>query len=74
MIPVLIVVFLLAVGLTAFWIWALVDCASKEPAKYSGKIVWIVVIALFHWLGALAYLIIRRPRRMAEARQGIIST
>lgn len=58
---------LFGLATTAFWIWALVDCAKNEPPTYSGKVVWIVVIALFHWLGALIYLLARRPARVAQA-------
>jgi len=50
---------------TVFWIWTLVDCAQNEPPSYGGKIIWIVVIAIFHWLGALIYLLARRPARIA---------
>ena len=28
------------------------------------KIVWIVIIAVTHWIGALIYFIVRRPERM----------
>lgn len=62
---------LFGLATTAFWIWALVDCAKKEPPTYGGKVVWIVVIALFHWLGALLYLLVRRPARMAQAAGGV---
>jgi hypothetical protein len=68
--PELIVMMLvfLFVGLvgTGLWIWMLVDCATKEPDTGNNKVVWILVIALAHFIGALIYLIVRRPRRMAE--------
>jgi hypothetical protein len=51
---------------TAFWIWALADCVHNEHKDQGGKIGWIVLIAIFHWVGALCYLIIRRPRRSQQ--------
>ena len=57
---------LVALGLLAFWIWMLVDCITNEPDKGNDKIIWILVIIFTHWLGALLYLIIRRPQRIRE--------
>ncbi|MBN2217130.1 MAG: PLDc_N domain-containing protein [Pirellulales bacterium] len=51
---------------TVFWIWMLVDCATKEPSEGNDKIVWILVIALTHWLGALIYYVVRRPKRIEQ--------
>ena len=49
-----------------FWIWLLIDCATKEPSDGNEKIVWIIIIALFPVLGALLYLFIRRPIRKQQ--------
>ena len=49
-----------------FWIWMLVDCATKEPDQGNEKIVWILVILFTHCLGAFLYLLIRRPERIRE--------
>lgn len=49
---------------TVLWIWMLIDCAVKEPSTGNEKIVWILIIALTHWIGALLYFILRRPVRM----------
>lgn len=54
---------LLAAG-TIFWIWALLDCARNEPSNDNDKIVWILIILLLPWLGALLYTIVRRPVRL----------
>ncbi len=51
---------------TALWIWMLIDCAMNEPGEGNDKIVWILVIIFTHWIGALIYLFVRRPRRVAE--------
>jgi hypothetical protein len=41
----------------AFWVWMLVDCVQREfpPQDQNTKIVWILVIVLAGWLGALIY-------------------
>jgi len=39
-----------------FWIWMLIDCA-KSNLKSTEKLVWILVIFFFHFIGALLYLI-----------------
>ena len=54
---------LLAIG---FWIWMLVECATKESSVGNDKLIWVLIIILTHLLGALLYCFIRRPRRKAE--------
>jgi hypothetical protein len=56
---------LATLGLMVFWVLMLVDCAVKEPSG-SDKIVWVVIIAVANWIGALIYFLVRRPRRIAE--------
>ena len=60
---ILIPLFLIGLALTAFWIWMLVDCATKETSVGNDKIIWILVIIFTHWLGALIYYLVRRPER-----------
>jgi Phospholipase_D-nuclease N-terminal len=59
-------VLLLAITGTIFWIWMIVECATKEPNQGNDKIVWILIIVLAHWIGALIYFFIRRPQRIAR--------
>jgi hypothetical protein len=47
----------------AFWIWMLVDCATKESSQGNDKVIWILVILFTHWIGALIYFLVRRPER-----------
>jgi Phospholipase_D-nuclease N-terminal len=63
--PLLMIFFLLPILLlaTVFWIWMLVDCATKEPSEGNDKIIWILVIIFTHWIGALIYYLVRRPER-----------
>jgi len=49
-----------------FWIWMLVDCIKNEPEEGNDKIIWILVIALTGWIGALIYLFARRPTRIQQ--------
>jgi len=49
---------------TIFWVWMLVDCATKEPSEGNDKVVWILVIVFTYWVGALIYLLVRRPERI----------
>jgi hypothetical protein len=50
--------------MSVVWIWALVDCLLHEPAQGNAKLIWIIVIVFTHGIGALLYLLLRRPRRM----------
>ena len=49
---------------TIFWIWMLVDCATKESDQGNNKIVWILIILFTHFIGALIYFFTRRLRRV----------
>jgi hypothetical protein len=59
-------VFLFGILGTVFWIWTLIDCATKKSSQGNDKVVWILVIALTHVLGAAIYFLVRRPQRMRE--------
>lgn len=51
---------------TVFWIWMLVDCATQEANKEE-RVIWVVVIALTHFIGALIYFFVRRSKRTSSA-------
>ena len=51
----------------AFWIWMLVDCLTKESSEGNDKIVWVLIILFLNWLGALIYMLVRRPQRMKQS-------
>jgi len=57
---------LVTLALTAFWIWMIIEAATKEPAKESNKIVWVLVVVLLHWVGAAIYYFVRRPERIRK--------
>ncbi len=48
-------VILLVLGFFAFWIWMLVDCVTKNFKKENDKIVWVLVIVLAGFVGAIIY-------------------
>ena len=50
------------VAAMAFWIWMIVDVATKEPPG-NDKIVWLLIVILLHWIGALVYFFARRRKR-----------
>lgn len=59
-------IFTLGIGGTILWVWMLIDCATNEPSEGNDKIIWILVIVLTHWIGALIYLLARRPERVRK--------
>jgi prolipoprotein diacylglyceryltransferase len=54
---------LIAIFGTVFWIWMIIDCAKNEPENTNNKIVWILIVVLLGFLGALIYFFARRPTR-----------
>jgi prolipoprotein diacylglyceryltransferase len=63
-----------ALGLAAvasvFWVWMIVDCATKESDTGNTKVVWILVIVLAGIIGAAIYYFARRPKRDWERNSG----
>jgi hypothetical protein len=54
---------LIGIAGTAFWIWMIIDCATKE--RDPDRLVWIIVIVFTHFIGSLIYFFMRRPVRPA---------
>lgn len=52
--------------LAILWVWMLIDCLVHEPSEGNDKIVWVLVIIFANWIGALIYLLARRPQRIAK--------
>lgn len=63
---VMLVIMVIGIAVVAFWVWLLVDCIKNEPAEGNDRVVWVIVIALLGWLGALIYLLARRPTRIRQ--------
>lgn len=61
---VFLVVMVLAIGGTAFWIWMLVDAVQVPDDRFfrgGTKTTWVLVVALLGGLGALIYFFAGRP-------------
>ena len=58
----------LVLGASVFWVFMIVECATKEPAEGNDKLIWILIIIFTHWIGALIYYFyfVRRPQRVAQ--------
>jgi ABC-type multidrug transport system fused ATPase/permease subunit len=58
----------MAFGMCAliFWIWMLIDCLKNEDSDGNDKIIWILVIILMNWIGALIYFFVRRSERKGK--------
>jgi len=59
-------IFLISMALFGFWVLMLVDCLKNEPSEGNDKIVWLLVIILLNWVGALIYLLVRRKDRINQ--------
>jgi len=60
----LLVLFLAVAGI--FWVFVLVDCLRNEPSEGNEKVIWVLVILLTSFVGALLYLVLRRPKRIEK--------
>ncbi|MEZ5433335.1 MAG: PLDc N-terminal domain-containing protein [Verrucomicrobiales bacterium] len=57
----------LSLALTAFWIGMLVECARRILNGDTRQVGWLIVIALTHGFGALAYFFLgRRSATVAQ--------
>jgi len=67
----LIILLVFGIGLVGsiLWIWMLIDCALHESSQGNDKLVWVIIIVFTHVIGAVIYLIVRRPRRRTELGQ-----
>jgi hypothetical protein len=57
---------LIPLSFVVLWWWALIDCLMHEQSVGNTKIVWVLVILFGSIFGALAYVGLRRPQRLAE--------
>lgn len=53
---------LIGLLLFGFWLWMLIDCCVKTFPKENDKLIWILVIVLANWIGALVYFFVGRPK------------
>ena len=58
----MLLLFPLGLALFAFWIWMLVHAAQNKGLSDGEKVAWVLIIALVHFLGALIYFLVGRPK------------
>jgi hypothetical protein len=59
-----IVIAALVIFLFIFWIFMLVDAATRNFKSETDKVVWVLVVVLTSWLGAIIYyFVIKRPNK-----------
>ncbi|MGQ9678308.1 MAG: PLD nuclease N-terminal domain-containing protein [bacterium] len=54
---------IISLGLFVLWIWVLIDLLTKETDENNQRLIWGLVVGFTYVIGALLYLIIRRPER-----------
>lgn len=47
-------------------IWMLIDCVANETNDQNQRVLWTLLIYFLQGIGALLYLLIRRPKRKEE--------
>jgi LPXTG-motif cell wall-anchored protein len=60
-----VILLVLILGMFPLWVFAMIDCATKEPPT-GDRTAWLIVVALGGIIGAAAYLLVRRPKRKAQ--------
>jgi hypothetical protein len=65
LLPVALILFILSlvVLVNVFWIWMLVDAIQNTGLGEGEKIGWVLAIVFLHFLGAILYFFIGRPKR-----------
>ncbi len=53
----------LALLLTVFWIWMLVDAVQNKGLTDGEKTGWVLAIVFFHFIGSLLYFCLGRPKK-----------
>lgn len=57
-----VIVLPLGLAMFAFWIWMLIHAAQNKGLSDGEKVAWVLIIALVHFLGALIYFFVGRPK------------
>jgi hypothetical protein len=60
----------LGAALFAFWIWMLVHAAQNKGLAEGEKVAWVLIIALLHFLGALIYFFVGKPKAILPPVRG----
>jgi hypothetical protein len=52
----------LSLAIFAFWLWMLVHAAQNKGLGDGERVAWVIIIALVHFIGALLYFFIGKPK------------
>jgi hypothetical protein len=55
---------IVGLGALVLWIWMLVDVLTKEADDNNQRLIWGLVVGFTYVVGAILYLVIRRPERV----------
>ena len=59
------ILWVLAIAATVFWVWMLIDALTEERTTEQ-KLLWFLVVFLLHFVGALVYFIVRKSGRRSS--------
>jgi hypothetical protein len=58
----MLIMFVIGLAAFAFWIWMLIHAITNNGLTGTEKIVWVLVVLFLHFLGALIYFFVGRPK------------
>lgn len=59
---------LIMLALVAFWVWMLVDCLRRIFPDPTTKLMWVLLIVLTHFVGAILYFFLGRQQGLSGPR------
>src|SRR5437667_12001745 len=62
----------IALAVFAFWIWMLIHAITNKGLGDGEKIAWVLVIFFLHFIGALIYFFIGRPKGVAVVEWNMV--
>ena len=57
----------IAIAAFAFWIWMLIHAITNKGLNDTEKLIWVLVVLFTHFIGALIYFFVGRPKQNAMA-------
>lgn len=59
---ILLIVVPISLALLAFWIWMLIHAIQNKGLSEGERIAWVIVLVFVHFLGAVIYFFVGRPK------------